>query len=379
MFQRLSLSLDVGRRAEPRSAVSEIERMLPALDPESRLMAHAHLAGAHGGFGENIRSTDHLERADRLEASGVRNVDWPWSFAARVALAAHEARFDDAWRLYLEGAPEFGAGLRLMTRNHATLTVLDVPLLRRDVDGMRVCAADVVDIGGAGRAANGFVEGLLHRLEGRFDAALDCFDSAIPSTCTASTLRIALLVHAILTLDARGRADAGRERLDELRRTAAEQDSPYAYVLLGMLEVRLGDDVDAGEGALAIALEHNMVEYEAALRIDLGRLGVSPATNLVRAHRVVRDAGAVEYLAAAESAMRAQGVRIPSRRRRDPLALSEAEQRVAGLAAEGLTNRVIAAPPSYSVKTIEAYLSRVYAKTGCANRVELARHLASKP
>jgi len=32
---------------------------------------------------------------------------------------------------------------------------------------------------------------------------------------------------------------------------------------------------------------------------------------------------------------------------------------------------------AYSVKTIEAYLSRVYAKTGSSNRVELARHLAA--
>jgi DNA-binding NarL/FixJ family response regulator len=40
---------------------------------------------------------------------------------------------------------------------------------------------------------------------------------------------------------------------------------------------------------------------------------------------------------------------------------------------DGLTNRQIAAAMHYSRKTIEVYLSRVYAKTGCASRLELVR------
>jgi len=47
------------------------------------------------------------------------------------------------------------------------------------------------------------------------------------------------------------------------------------------------------------------------------------------------------------------------------------------LVAEGLTNRQIAAAMHYSEKTVEVYLSRVYAKTGCGSRVKLVQAVAS--
>ena len=68
----------------------------------------------------------------------------------------------------------------------------------------------------------------------------------------------------------------------------------------------------------------------------------------------------------------------PTRRRRaDRFALTGAEQRVAELVAEGLSNRLIAERLAYSVKTIETYLSRMYAKTGCRNRVDLTRRFTA--
>ena len=76
--------------------------------------------------------------------------------------------------------------------------------------------------------------------------------------------------------------------------------------------------------------------------------------------------------------MRRHGVRVPARRGADRFALSHAERRVAELVGQGLTNRAIAERLAYSVKTIEAYLSRIYAKTACSNRVELTRYLAAE-
>jgi len=55
--------------------------------------------------------------------------------------------------------------------------------------------------------------------------------------------------------------------------------------------------------------------------------------------------------------------------------LSETERRVATLAAEGLTNREIAAAVFLSEKTVEGNLSRVYAKLQIRSRVELAKAL----
>jgi DNA-binding CsgD family transcriptional regulator len=66
--------------------------------------------------------------------------------------------------------------------------------------------------------------------------------------------------------------------------------------------------------------------------------------------------------------------RIGGRPRR-PSGLSETETRVARLAADGLTNREIAAALFLSVNTVQAYLKRVYRELGIRSRTELARKL----
>ncbi len=55
--------------------------------------------------------------------------------------------------------------------------------------------------------------------------------------------------------------------------------------------------------------------------------------------------------------------------------LTPAEQRVAELAASGLTNRDVAATLFISSKTVEATLARVYRKLGIRSRAELGRHM----
>lgn len=62
------------------------------------------------------------------------------------------------------------------------------------------------------------------------------------------------------------------------------------------------------------------------------------------------------------------------RRRLD---LTEAESRVAALAARGRTNQEIAAELELSAKTVEAHLSRVYRKLGLRSRTELAARTGS--
>jgi DNA-binding NarL/FixJ family response regulator len=55
--------------------------------------------------------------------------------------------------------------------------------------------------------------------------------------------------------------------------------------------------------------------------------------------------------------------------------LTPAEQRVAELAASGMTNRDVAARLYISAKTVEATLARVYRKLGIRSRAELGRHV----
>jgi len=58
--------------------------------------------------------------------------------------------------------------------------------------------------------------------------------------------------------------------------------------------------------------------------------------------------------------------------------LTRTEQRVADLAASGLTNREVADQLFISPKTVEANLSRIYAKLGVRSRTEMAARMADR-
>jgi DNA-binding NarL/FixJ family response regulator len=57
--------------------------------------------------------------------------------------------------------------------------------------------------------------------------------------------------------------------------------------------------------------------------------------------------------------------------------LTETERRVASLAAEGHSNKEIAAALFVSVHTVEAHLSRIYRKLEIRSRAELGRRIAA--
>lgn len=61
-----------------------------------------------------------------------------------------------------------------------------------------------------------------------------------------------------------------------------------------------------------------------------------------------------------------------------PPALTAREREVAGLAAEGLTDRQIAARLFISERTVHSHLRNAYAKTGAGNRVQLANWLTQR-
>ena len=55
--------------------------------------------------------------------------------------------------------------------------------------------------------------------------------------------------------------------------------------------------------------------------------------------------------------------------------LTAAEARMARLVQQGLRNREIAATLHYAPRSVEVYLSRIYAKLGISSRLQLARTL----
>lgn len=90
---------------------------------------------------------------------------------------------------------------------------------------------------------------------------------------------------------------------------------------------------------------------------------------LDRARATFADLGADAWTRRANEELR----RIPIRRA--PEELSPTELRIAVLAADGLSNRLIAERAFVSVKTVEANLKRAYRKLGISSRAQLARAL----
>jgi DNA-binding CsgD family transcriptional regulator len=130
------------------------------------------------------------------------------------------------------------------------------------------------------------------------------------------------------------------------------------------------------EGARALAAE--------ALTVR-GRIGDAPLKTLSAAHAAWQRIGAPGKAGAVASAMRAAGLPTPPAGKAPagrqwaspipaggPAPLTPRERSLARLVHEGRTNQQIARTLRISVKTVEAYLTRVYRKTSCASRVDLA-------
>lgn len=96
---------------------------------------------------------------------------------------------------------------------------------------------------------------------------------------------------------------------------------------------------EALDGAVSIFEELGAELWEAHANRELGRIGLRPAA---------------------------------------PLDLTATEERVAQLAAEGLTNREVAAAVFMSPKSVEGVLSRVYRKLDIRSRAELGAKFSER-
>jgi DNA-binding CsgD family transcriptional regulator len=181
-----------------------------------------------------------------------------------------------------------------------------------------------------------------------------------------------------------GDLDAARAVQADLERRGRQLDRPWAIAtalrcrgLIAAAEGRPGDALaDFGE-ALAM---HDDVPQPFDRARTLLALGIVQrrAKQRAEARTTLEAALAVfEELGAVVWAERARGeiARLGGRRARDRDELTEAERRIAELAAGGRSNREIAAELFVSERTVEANLTRAYRKLGVRSRTELARRL----
>jgi DNA-binding CsgD family transcriptional regulator len=190
-----------------------------------------------------------------------------------------------------------------------------------------------------------------------------------------------VLPNEIEALVGLGELEAAEEFLIELEECGRALDSPWALSQAarcrGLLLAARGRPVDA------------LPQFETALDVHRRMPGGFERARTLLAQgrtlrRMKRRREARAALEAALAVFEDLGTPLWAEQTREALAriggrapagdaLTPTEQRVAALVAEGRSNREAAAELFVSVRTVEANLTRIYAKLGVRSRAELAR------
>jgi DNA-binding CsgD family transcriptional regulator len=192
-------------------------------------------------------------------------------------------------------------------------------------------------------------------------------DEAARGRCDVLAVLYAELVELALAAGDDGTARAANSRLQALPRSPSAIAMNARCLLSDAMCARTSDGATR---AHHYARRHGL-ELDAARALALDGEIRRDAELLTAAHTALARLGAVARQRRVADQLRAVGRRNGRDREHDPT-LSATELAVSELVAEGLTNRQVAVRMSLSPKTIEVYLSRIYAKTGCRSRVELA-------
>jgi len=282
------------------------------------------------------------------------------------------------WDAALEGVRTLAAELE--TREQATLVaaltaielelrtwrgelVLAAPLAERPAPAMRNMAAlHALALSGY-RAARGDVDG-----------ARAVLTAAVgdPVTTSYSCLLLARLIELEVGC---GHPDAARAALATLVEVAAPRVSPWSVTTLHRMTGLVEGSKEALVRAAAEAESGGLVFERARAQLALGELDAAAVTELVDAYQTFARLGAHGLRRRAGKRLHELGAKVPRARSRAAGLLTESEERVARLVQQGMRNREIAAALHYSPRSIEVYLSRIYAKLRVSSRLELARAL----
>lgn len=214
------------------------------------------------------------------------------------------------------------------------------------------------------------------RVREHLGAGRVCAEAAGCRRCAAE-----LLLFSAEALARIGERAAARKALDDWQGLTQAPDGWDEIMRLhaGALVAEGRERVAALAKALAAAEASPYRLASLWVRLDLGLALVQAgageaAAELARAAAAAQRMGGATVQKLAEQALRSLGVRT-WRRSTAGAPLTEREQEVARLVADGATNREIARMLFLSPKTVERHVSNVLKKLGARNRAELASRL----
>lgn len=219
---------------------------------------------------------------------------------------------------------------------------------------------------------------------GRYD---DAFAAATEGASGAGeTWYQALAVVELIEAASRtGRPGRAAEAVESLSESTRASDTPWAHGVEARSRALLAD------GEAAESLYRDAIESlePTSLRVELARTHllygewlrregrrVDARGALRTAHELFSTFGMEGFAQRARVELEATGEHVRNRALRVVDQLTSQESQVAGLAAEGHTNRQIAEQLFISTKTVEYHLKKAYQKLDVTSRTQLARRLA---
>jgi DNA-binding NarL/FixJ family response regulator len=199
-------------------------------------------------------------------------------------------------------------------------------------------------------------------------------------TCT-EIIKAGFVPDAVEALVALGRGDEARPMIETLERNGGRLDRSWMLAMAARCRAMVlagAGDVDAAERAAQQAMaEHDRLAMpfeRARTLLLLGQLQRRQRQKHGAAATLGESLRVFEMLGTPLWAERARGeVGRTTFTRGRVNVLTPSEQRVAELAASGMTNRDIAAALFVSAKTVEANLTQIYRKLDIRSRAELGR------
>jgi DNA-binding CsgD family transcriptional regulator len=375
----LIYAMDLGDAELARDTLGRLEGWLVLAGPDRARAIHETIAFAYWLPGFAPVQAHHIAAARALRDEGT-GLSIGGNF--EVALANHLAlggRWDHALELCHSASFDFeerGAATAVCLLR---LIACELLVHRGELDGAAALADGLLAPIEELRSAVVLCRARVRRALGDAPAALDLLEEqAERSRVTRGQLRRAeLLAELVELLLSEGRLEEAAAVATAVANLAVRSGRYEPPLIAPYVRALVDRDADAAHAYLEVAEREQLVFERARGLLVLGELDVQPQENLVRAYHAFDELSAGPWRRRAASALRTRHLRVPRPAQRAGGALTDTEERLVRLVVDGLTNRQIAAAMHYSEKTVEVYLSRVYAKTGCGSRVKLVQAVAS--
>jgi DNA-binding CsgD family transcriptional regulator len=183
-------------------------------------------------------------------------------------------------------------------------------------------------------------------------------------------LRFFLVRLASLEMKA-GNREAMQAICDDVKRWHARYGGEGLRITELMLRGLAEHDYAAATEAVEIVRKRGDISELMRALMIVGYFAEEPRPWYHEAYEIARRLGGDGMRMHIKAYMRNSGVSAPSHRAGREM-LTDIEERIIGLIQQGLTNRQIAAAVRVSEKTVENHLTRLFARTGCRSRLDLA-------